>query len=153
MKSGLLLDVVVTQSTSIFQLFTCKNQSLLIWWDSFFVLDLSFYILNGITGFNFQSDGFPGQSFDKDLHTSSKTQDKMKSGLLLDVVVTQSTSIFQLFTCKNQSLLIWWDSFLVLNLGLDILNGITGFNFQSDGFPCQSFDKDLHTSSETQDKM
>lgn len=45
MESRFLLDVVVTQGTSIFQLFTSENETLLIWWDTFFILDLSFDIV------------------------------------------------------------------------------------------------------------
>jgi len=29
--------------------------------------------------------------------------------------------------------LIWWDTLLVLDLGIDILNGIAAFNFKGDG--------------------
>jgi len=34
--------------------------------------------------------------------------------LFLDVVVTQRTTIFQLLASKDQTLLIWWNAFLVL---------------------------------------
>lgn len=47
------------------------------------------------------------------LSTTSETQDKVKSGLLLDVVVRKSPSIFELLSSENQSLLVWWDAFLV----------------------------------------
>merc|ERR1719167_1857588 len=48
----------------------------------------------------------------------------MKCRFFLNVVVTQSTSIFKLFTSKDQSLLIRRNSFLILNLGLHIFNSI-----------------------------
>merc|ERR1739841_409837 len=120
MKSGFFLDVVVRQGPSIFQLFSSKNQTLLVWWDTFFVLDLSFDIFNGIRSFNFQCDGFTSQCFHKYLHSTTKSQHQMKSGLFLDVVVRQGPSIFQLFSSKDQTLLIWWDTFFVLDLGFDI---------------------------------
>ena len=60
----------------------------------------------------------------------------MESGLLLDVVVRQSTSILQLLSSKDQTLLIRRDSFLVLDLGLDIVNGIRGLNIKGDGLAC-----------------
>ncbi len=41
-------------------------------------------------------------------------------------------------------LLIGRDSFLILNLLLDILDGVAGFNLQSDGFAREGFDEDLH---------
>lgn len=35
-------------------------------------------------------------------------------------------------------------TFFILNLGLNIFDGIRWFHFQSDGFSGQSFHKDLH---------
>ncbi len=40
----------------------------------------------------------------------------MESGLLLDVVIRKSSSIFQLLSCEDQSLLVGGDTFLVLDL-------------------------------------
>merc|ERR1712180_522344 len=122
MEGGLLLDVVVRQSPAILQLFSCEDQSLLVWGDALLVLDLGFHILDGIGWLHLEGDGFTGQGLHKDLHTSSQPQDKVKCRLLLDVVVRQSPTILQLFTSKDQPLLVWRDSFLVLNLSLDILN-------------------------------
>merc|ERR1719222_1397275 len=87
MEGRLLLDVVVGQSPTILQLFTSEDQSLLIWRNTFLILDLSLNVLNAVAGFNLQSDGLSSQGLDKDLHTSSQSQYKMKSRLLLNVVV------------------------------------------------------------------
>ena len=57
----------------------------------------------------------------------------MKGGLLLNVVVAQSAAIFELFAGKDQTLLIWRNAFLVLNLGLNIVDGIAGLNLKGDG--------------------
>ena len=48
----------------------------------------------------------------------------MKCGFLLDVVVRESTSILELLASKDQTLLIRWDTLLVLNLGFDVLDGV-----------------------------
>ena len=77
-------------------------------------LDLGLDIVNGVGRFHLQSDGLSSESFDKNLHSSSKSEDQVKSRLLLDVVVRQSPSIFQLFSGKDQPLLVWGDSLLVL---------------------------------------
>jgi len=69
------------------------------------------------------------------LSSSTKTKDQVQGRFLLDVVITQGTSIFQLLTSKDQTLLIWWNTFLILNLSLDIVNGIRRLNIQCDGFP------------------
>ena len=57
----------------------------------------------------------------------------MQGGFLLNVVVRQGTAILELLAGEDQPLLIWRDSFLVLDLCLDILNGITRLNLQGDG--------------------
>merc|ERR1711962_1209817 len=106
MECGLLLDVIIGQSSSVFELFSCEDQPLLIWRDALLVLDLGLHVLNGIGWFHLEGDGFTGQCLHKDLHTSSQSQDKVKGGLLLDVVVGKRPAILQLFTSKDQSLLV-----------------------------------------------
>ena len=66
------------------------------------------------------------------LSSSSKTQHQVQGGLFLDVVVGQSAAIFQLLSGKDETLLVGRDSLLVLDLGLDILDSVTGFDFESD---------------------
>jgi hypothetical protein len=43
-------------------------------------------------------------------------------------------TIFQLFSCKDQTLLIGRDALFVLDLGLDIVDGIGGLDLKSDGW-------------------
>jgi len=71
----------------------------------------------------------------------------MESAFLLDVVVGEGSPILELLSSEDQSLLVWGDSFLVLDLGLDVLNGIRRFNLEGDGLTSQGLDEDLHTSS------
>jgi len=63
-------------------------------------------------------------SLDKDLHASAQTQHQVEGGLLLDVVVCQGATILQLLASKDQTLLVWGDAFLVLDLALHILDGV-----------------------------
>ncbi|KFW70321.1 hypothetical protein AS28_08317, partial [Pygoscelis adeliae] len=153
MQGGLLLDVVVRQGASIFQLLASKDQPLLIRGNAFLVLDLGLDILNGVTGLNLKGDGLASQGLHKDLHATPQAQHKMQGGLLLDVVVRQGASIFQLLASKDQPLLIRGNAFLVLDLGLDILNGVTGLNLKGDGLASQGLHKDLHATSQAQHKM
>merc|ERR1719320_17399 len=153
MKGGLLLNVVVTESSAILKLLSSKDQPLLVWWDSFLVLDLCFHIFNGVRWFNFQSNGFTSESLHKNLHSTTEAQDQMKSRFLLNVVVTESSAILELLSSKDQPLLVWWDSFLVLDLCFYIFNGVRWFNFQSNGFTSKSLHKNLHSTTETQDQM
>ena len=75
---------------------------------------------------------------------SAETKDQVKGGLLLDVVVRESAAVLELLSSKNQSLLIWRNSLFVLDLSLDILNGVGGLDVQGDGLTSQCFHKDLH---------
>merc|ERR1712142_394382 len=68
----------------------------------------------------------------------------MQSRLLLNIVVRKSSPIFQLLSSKNQTLLVWRNSFLILDLGFNIVDGVTGLNLEGDGFTSQCFHKDLH---------
>merc|ERR1712236_120145 len=107
MKGALFLDIVVRKSSSILQLLTSKYEPLLVWGNSFLVLDLCFHIFNGIRRLHLQSYCFASEGLDKDLHTTSETENEMKGALFLDVVVRKSSSILQLLTSKDEPLLVW----------------------------------------------
>jgi hypothetical protein len=53
----------------------------------FFILNLSFHIVNRIGRFDFQGNRFTRQGLNENLHTAPEAQYKMQSGLLLDVVI------------------------------------------------------------------
>jgi hypothetical protein len=57
----------------------------------------------------------------------------VKSGFLLDVVVGEGSAVLELFTGENQTLLIRRNTLLVLDLGLDIVDGVGRFDLKSDG--------------------
>ena len=114
MESALLLDVVVGESSSILQLFSGEDQSLLIWGDSLLVLDLSLDVLDGVGRFDLEGDGLASQGLDEDLHASPESENQVKSALLLDVVVGESSSVLQLLASEDQPLLIWGNAFLIL---------------------------------------
>jgi hypothetical protein len=152
-KSGFLLDVIVRESSSIFELLSGKDESLLIRRNTFLILNFCLDILNGVRGLNIKSNGLSSQSLDEDLHTTSKSEDQVKSGFLLDVIVRKSSSIFELLSGKDESLLIWGDTFLVLDLGLDILNRIRGLNVKSDGLSSDFFILVFHTRSDSDEQV
>merc|ERR1712042_283444 len=152
-KGRLLLDVVVREGTAIFKLFASKDQPLLVWRNAFFVLDFSLDIFNCIRWFYLEGDGLASQGLHKDLHTASQTENQMQSGLLLDVVIRESSTILKLFASKDQPLLVWGNAFLILDLSLDIFNGIRWFNLEGDGLASQGLNKNLHTSTKTENQM
>jgi hypothetical protein len=94
-KCRLLLNVVIGESSAVLKLLSSENESLLIWRDTFLVLDLGLDVLNGITWLDIEGDGLSGEGLDEDLHTTSESEDEVESGLLLDVVVSEGSSIFE----------------------------------------------------------
>merc|ERR1712013_777343 len=153
MECALFLDIIVRQSATIFQLFTGEDQPLLIWGNSLLVLDLGLDVLNGVRWFNLQGDSLASEGLDKDLVSSPESENKMERALFLDIIVRKRATIFQLFTGEDQPLLIWGNSLLVLDLGLDVLNGVWWFNLQGDSLASEGLDKDLHASPESENKM
>ena len=139
-----LLDVVIREGSAILKLLSSENESLLIWRNTFLVLDLGFHVLNGVCWLNIKSDSLSSQGLDEDLHTTSESEDKMEGGLLLDVVVRKGSAIFELLTSEDESLLIRWDAFLILDFGLDILDGVSWLDIEGDGLTGEGLNKDLH---------
>jgi hypothetical protein len=56
---------------------------------------------------------------------------------LLNVVVRQSASVFQLLAGEDQSLLVGWDALLVLDFALDIVDGVGGLHLEGDSLARQ----------------
>jgi hypothetical protein len=57
----------------------------------------------------------------------------MKSGLLLDVVIRESATVLELLASEDQALLVRGNTLLVLNLALDVVNGVGGLDLKGDG--------------------
>ena len=75
----------------------------------------------------------------------------MDSGLLLNVVVSNSASVIKLLACKDEALLICWDTLASVNLGLHALDGLSGLNVNGDGLASKCLDEHLHgTTAETE---
>jgi len=152
-EGGFLLDVVISQGTAIFKLLSGEDEPLLIRWDPLFVLDLGLDVVDGVGALNLQGDGFAGQGLNKDLHTTPQTEHQVEGGFLLDVVVSQGTAILKLLSGEDEPLLVWWDTLLVLDLSLDVINGVGALNLQSDRLASQGLHKDLHATTETEHQV
>ena len=143
-ESGLFLDVVVTEWSSVLKLLSSEDQSLLIWGNTFLVLDLSLDSLNWVRWLDIEGDGLASQGLDEDLHSTSKSEDQVESWLLLDVVVGERPSVFKLLSSEDKSLLIGRDSLLVLDLSFDSFDWVWWLNIEGNGLACEGLDKNLH---------
>ena len=72
---------------------------------------------------------------------------KLEYGLILDVVVRQRPAILKL-KLEDQTLMVCRNSFLFLDLGLDIVDSIGCLNVQGDGLACRHLDVYLHAFAE-----
>jgi hypothetical protein len=143
-QSRFLLDVVIRQGSAVLQLFARKDQALLVWRNALLVLDLLFHIVDRVRGLHIQSDGLASQSLHEDLHPASQSQHQVQSRFLLDVVIRQGSAVLQLFARKDQALLVWRNTLLVLDLLFHIVDRVRGLHIQSDGLASQSLHEDLH---------
>jgi len=75
---------------------------------------------------------------------AAQAQHQVERGLLLDVVVLQRAPVFELLAREDEALLVGRDAFLVLDLGLDVLNGVALLDVQGNCLAGEGFDEDLH---------
>jgi len=134
MESALLLDVVIREGPAILQLLPGEDEPLLVGGDSLLVLDLGLHILNRVAGFYLQGDGLAGEGLHEDLHAATEPENQVKSALLLDVVIRKGPAILQLLPGEDEPLLVRGDSLLVLDLSLDILDGVGRLHLEGDRF-------------------
>ena len=65
-------------------------------------------------------------------HTAAEAEHKVKGGLLLDVVISEGAAVLELLAREDQALLVGGDALLVLDLGLDHVDGVRGLDLQGD---------------------
>ena len=53
----------------------------------------------------------------------------------------------------RSALLVGRDAFLVLDLGLYVIDRVRGLDLQGNGLPSEGLDEDLHTSAKTENEM
>ena len=80
----------------------------------------------------------------KGAKSTAQSEDEMERGLLLDVVVRKGSAVLELLAREDEALLVRGDALLVLDLNLDIFNGVTRFDIKRYCFTCESLYKYLH---------
>merc|ERR1711972_518680 len=118
MKRRFLLDVVIRKRAAVLKLLTGEDQTLLVWWDALLILDLSLNVVYCVASFDVQRDRLTRQSLHEDLHATAEPQHQMKRRFLLDVVIRKRAAVLKLLTGEDQTLLVWWDALLILDLSL-----------------------------------
>jgi len=78
---------------------------------------------------------------------STKAEHQVQGGFLLDVVILEGAAILELLASEDETLLIWRDSFLVLDLGLDGVDGVACLDLEGDGFTGEGLDENLQKAN------
>ena len=87
---------------------------------------------------------------------SKKTEHtKLKARLFLNVVVRKCSSVLQLLSSEYETLLVRRNAFLVLDLGLDIVDCVRRLHFKGAGdcLTGQGLDKNLHATTKAKDEV
>merc|ERR1719274_164688 len=83
----------------------------------------------------------------KNSEATAEAQHQVQRGLLLDVIVRQRPPILELLAREDKALLVGRDPLLVLDLRLDVVDGVRRLDVQRDGLARQRLDEDLHGCS------
>ena len=153
MEGRLLLDVVVRESSAVLELLSSEDQALLVGRDALLVLDLGLHVVDGVRWLDLEGDSLASERLDEDLHTTAETEDQVEGGLLLNVVIGEGASILELLSSEDEALLIGRNTFLVLDLGLDVVNGVRWLNLEGDSLTSERLNEDLHATAETEDQV
>eukprot|EP01101_Sappina_pedata_P007701 TRINITY_DN411_c0_g1_i2.p2 TRINITY_DN411_c0_g1~~TRINITY_DN411_c0_g1_i2.p2 ORF type:complete len:147 (+),score=35.43 TRINITY_DN411_c0_g1_i2:238-678(+) len=142
MEGGLLQDVVVGQCEAILELLSIQDETLLVRCESLLLLDLGLDVTDEVRRLDFEVGGLSSEGLDEDLHSSTTSEFQMEGGPLRDVVVGQREAILELLSREAKSLLVWWGVPLVLDLGLDAVDGVRRLDIDVECF-CADFVEDV----------
>ena len=81
------------------------------------------------------------------LTVTGRQHTEVKGTLVFDVVVRESAVIYELLSGEDEALLVEGDTLLVLNLGLDIVEGVGGLDLEGNGLAGQGLDEDLDSTT------
>merc|ERR1719498_2119642 len=77
----------------------------------------------------------------------------MQRWFLLDVVIRKRPTVLQLLPREDEALLVGRDSFLVLDLRLNVIDRVRGLDVKRDRFTSQGLHENLHSTPETQHQV
>ncbi|POO01628.1 hypothetical protein TorRG33x02_024050 [Trema orientale] len=152
-EGRLLLDIVVRKGATILQLLPGKDETLLVRWDAFLVLNLCLHVVDGVGALHLQRDRLPSQGLDEDLHPTTQPEHQVQGRLLLDIVIREGPPVLELLPGKDEPLLVRRDPLLVLNLRLHVVDRIRALDLEGDRLPSKGLDEDLHPTTEPEHQM
>ena len=82
-------------------------------------------------------------------HASSQAKHQVQGGLLLDVVVGDRAIVLKLLASEDDAQVLDWDALLLVDLGLQVVDGVRGSDIEGDGLVVESLHEDLHAATKT----
>ena len=76
-------------------------------------------------------------------HSTTQTQHEVQRRLLLNVVVAERAAVLELLASKDEALLVRGDALLVLDLGLDVVDGVARLHLKGDRLAREGLNEDL----------
>ena len=77
-------------------------------------LNLGLYVLDRVGRLHLEGYSLASEGLHEDLHATAEPQDEVEGALLLDIVVGEGSSVFELFSSEDKPLLIWRNPLLIL---------------------------------------
>ena len=74
---------------------------MLVRWGSLLILDLGLNVVDGVRTLHLQHNRLASEGLDEDLHATMEREDQMEIGLLLDVVIWESSTVFELLRLSS----------------------------------------------------
>ena len=71
----------------------------------------------------------------------------------MDLVDGEGSAILKLLSSIDESLLLWWDVFVVFDLVTNVLDDVCWFDIEGDSLASEGLDEDLHSTSQYEDEM
>ena len=75
---------------------------------------------------------------------ATESQNKVERGVLLNGIILKGVAILKLLASEDKALLVWWNTFLVLDLSLDVFNPVGWLDFKGDVLASEGLNEDLH---------
>jgi hypothetical protein len=75
------------------------------------------------------------------------------SRFLLNAVIRKSTAVLKLPSGEDQALLVRGNAFLVLDLGLDVVDCVRRLHLKGDRLAGRGLDENLHTTTKAKDEV
>ena len=73
----------------------------------------------------------------------------MNGGLLLDAVIAQGAAVRELLASEDEAHVLAWDALLLLDLGLQVVDGVRGPAIQCDCLATEGLHEELHAATKT----